>query len=280
MLSYRHGFHAGHHADVFKHVVLTFLVTSFLNKEKPFFYLDTHSGAGRYNLDSAMAQKNREFLTGIARLWNMEDVPDAIQEYLKIVRAANPDHILHWYPGSPRIVRPFLRAKDRMILSELHPNEVNVLAAEFEADRQVKVEHQDGFLALKALLPPIERRGLVHIDPAFELKDERQALLKALKEGYKRWPTGIYAIWYPIQDRFVADDFLKRLQRSGIRKILVAEFSVLNPIEALRLNGSGMIIINPPWHLEDQLNDVLPWLWEKLSVEGQGKFKVDWLVGE
>ncbi|MDD5034921.1 MAG: 23S rRNA (adenine(2030)-N(6))-methyltransferase RlmJ [Methylococcaceae bacterium] len=280
MLSYRHGFHAGHHADVFKHIILTLLVRSLLHKEKPFFYLDTHAGAGRYNLGSEMARKNREYETGIARLWDKEDVPETVREYLLAVRTTNPGRELQWYPGSPRIVRPFLRSKDRMVLCELHPNEVKTLAVEFAGDPQAKVEHLDGYQALKALLPPAERRGLVHIDPAFELKDERRRLLEALQEGYRRWATGIFAVWYPIQDRYMADDFLRRLERSGIRKILSTEFSVLDPNDSLRMTGSGMAIINPPWQLEEQLKTLLPWLWEKLSQEGQGKWKLEWLVGE
>jgi len=280
MLSYRHGFHAGNHADVFKHLVLTLLIRSLLNKTKPFFYLDTHSGAGRYDLGSAMARKNREYETGIGPLWKLKDVPEAVRDYLEAVRALNSDDKLRVYPGSPRIVRHVLRPGDRMALAELHPNEVKVLSEEFAGDKQVKIYHLDGHQALKALLPPPERRGLVLIDPAFELKDERRRLLDALKEGYRRWATGIYAVWYPIQDRATADDFLRRLQRTGIRKVLVAEFSILDPDETLRLNGSGMVIINPPWKLEEELRSLLLWLWEKLAVDGQGTWRVEWLVGE
>ena len=280
MLSYRHGFHAGHHADVFKHIVLTLLVRSLLHKEKPFFYLDTHAGAGRYPLQSAMARKNREYESGIVRLWGVEDAPGDVNEYLQAVRTTNPGDELQYYPGSPRIVRHFLRPKDRMVLCELHPNEVEILGAEFAGDRQVKVEHLDGYTGLKALLPPAERRGLIHIDPAFELQDERHRLLDALKEGYRRWPTGIYAVWYPIQDRYATDDFLRRLKRSGMPKILMAEFSILNQSDVLRLTGSGMVIINPPWQLDAQLKSLLPWLWGKLAVEGQGGYKLEWLAGE
>jgi 23S rRNA (adenine2030-N6)-methyltransferase len=279
MLSYRHAFHAGNHADAFKHLVLTLLVRSLLNKDKPFFYLDTHAGAGRYNLNSEMARKNREYETGIARLWNEAHPPEAVREYLAAVRTTNPGRELRWYPGSPRIVRPFLRPKDRMVLCELHPNEAKLLSAEFTGDRQARVENLDGYQALKALLPPPERRGLVHIDPSFELKDERKRLLEAVKEGYRRWATGIFAVWYPIQDRATADDFLNRFKRLGIPKTLVAEFTVL-PDQAFRLNGSGMIVINPPWRLDEQLKGVLPWLWEKLAEERQGGWRVAWLAGE
>lgn len=279
MLSYRHAFHAGIHADVFKHLVLTLLVRSLLHKEKPFFYLDTHAGAGRYHLNSEMARKNREYESGISRLWNVENPPEAVREYLAAVRTTNPGDDLRVYPGSPRIVRPFLRERDRMALCELHPTDAKLLAAEFACDRQVRVEHLDGYQGLKALLPPPERRGLVHIDPAYELKDERRRLLDAVKEGYKRWATGLFAVWYPIQDRATADDFLRRFKRLGLPKVLVAEFTVL-PDEAFRLNGSGMIIINPPWRLDEQLNSVLPWLWEKLAVDGQGGWRAEWLAGE
>jgi 23S rRNA (adenine2030-N6)-methyltransferase len=279
MLSYRHAFHAGIHADVFKHLVLTLLVRSLLHKEKPFFYLDTHAGAGRYHLNSEMARKNREYESGISRLWNVENPPEAVREYLAAVRTTNPGDDLRVYPGSPRIVRPFLRERDRMALCELHPTDAKLLAAEFACDRQVRVEHLDGYQGLKALLPPPERRGLVHIDPAYELKDERRRLLDAVKEGYKRWATGLFAVWYPIQDRATADDFLRRFKRLGLPKVLVAEFAVL-PEEPFRLNGSGMIIINPPWRLDEQLNSVLPWLWEKLAVDGQGGWRAEWLAGE
>lgn len=280
MLSYRHGFHAGNHADVFKHLVLTLLVRSLLRKEKPFFYLDTHAAAGRYDLGSAMARKNREYETGIGPLWKIKGAPEAVRDYLETVSALNPDGKLRFYPGSPRVVRHYLRPGDRMALSELHPNEVKVLGEEFAGDKQVKIHHTDGYQALKALLPPPERRGLVLIDPAFELKDERRRLLDALKEGYRRWATGIFAVWYPVQDRAMADDFLRRLQRTGIRKVLVAEFSILDPDDSLRLNGSGMVIINPPWKLEEELRSQLPWLWETLAVDGQGTWRVEWLVEE
>lgn len=279
MLSYRHAFHVGNHADVFKHLVLDLLVRALLSKDKPFFYLDTHAGAGRYNLNSDMARKNREFESGIARLWNVELPPAAVRQYLESVRVTNPGRELRWYPGSPRLVRARLRARDRMTLCELHPTEAKLLTAEFAGDTQVRVEAIDGYQGLKAFLPPLERRGLVHIDPAYELKDERRRLLAAVKEGYRRWATGMFAVWYPIQDRATAQDFLRRFQKLDIPKVLVAEFSVLDE-QAFRLNGSGMLIINPPWKLEEQLNAVLPWLWETLAVAGQGGYRVEWLSGE
>jgi 23S rRNA (adenine2030-N6)-methyltransferase len=282
MLSYRHGFHAGNHADVFKHLALILLVRSLLHKEKPFFYLDTHSGAGRYDLGSPMARKNREYETGIAALWKIKHapMPEVVRNYLETLHALNSDGKLRLYPGSPRIVRHYLRPGDRMALCELHPNEVKALGEEFAGDKQVKIHPLDGYQALKALLPPSERRGLVLIDPAFELKDEWRRLLDAVKEAYRRWATGIFAVWYPIQNRATADDFLRRFKKSGIRKVLITEVSIFDPDETLRLNGSGMVIINPPWKLEEELRSLLPWLWEKLAADGQGKWRVEWLVEE
>ena len=279
MLSYRHGFHAGNHADVFKHIGLTLLVTALLKKSKPFFYLDTHSGAGRYHLGSEMATKNREFESGIQRIWNEKSPPIEIQGYLDAVHAANKSKDLTWYPGSPSLVRHFLRDQDRMHLCELHPNDFKVLGSALRGDSRIRVEHTDGYQALKALIPPPERRGLVHIDPAFELKEERARLLQSVSESYRKWSTGIFAIWYPIQDRATATDFLKRFSRLGITKVVHAELTVLDD-QPFRLNVSGLIIINPPWQFDLEMQKVLPWLWQHLSLGGQGQWQVNWLSKE
>ena len=280
MLSYRHGYHAGNHADVFKHIVLSLLVRSLLTKEKPFFYLDTHAGAGRYHLESTLPSKNREFESGIASLMNHGDAPPELSDYFAAIAVLNHGGGFLDYPGSPCIVRSMLRSGDRMSLCELHPRDLEALQWVFSGERRVCVSQMDGYQAIRAQLPPLERRGLVHIDPAYELKDERKRLLEALREGHRRWATGMYAVWYPIQDRYVADDFLKRVQRSRIPRILMSEFSVLQQTEELRMIGSGMLVINPPWKLEEQLRGVLPWLWERLAVKGQGGYRVKWLVEE
>ncbi len=280
MLSYRHAFHAGNFADVFKHLILSLLVQAQLRKDKPFCYLDTHAGAGRYDLSSAMAKKNREYAGGITRLWDIADAPEAVRVYLDAVRSLNESAELTAYPGSPRIVRHFLRPKDRMILCELHSREVQHLKEEFPRDRQVTVHPMDGYQALKALLPPSERRGLVLIDPAFELKDERSRLMEAFAAAYKRWPTGIYAIWYPVQDKPTVDWFHRQLVRTGIAKILAAELRIFDEDIPLRMNGTGMIVVNPPWHLDEQLETLGPWLWKVLSPENQGGFKLHWLAAE
>ncbi|WP_045224457.1 23S rRNA (adenine(2030)-N(6))-methyltransferase RlmJ [Methyloterricola oryzae] len=280
MLSYRHAYHAGNHADVLKHVTLTLLFKALLLKEKPVCYLDTHAGAGRYALDSEKARKNREYETGIARLWQRTDLPAGVSDYVEAVRAFNVDGVLRIYPGSPRLVRHWLRPADRMLLCELHTKENAVLGDEFKGDRQVLVKAMDGYQALKALLPPKERRGLVLIDPAFELKDERNRLLQALQEAWKRWPTGTYAIWYPIQDLATLDWFHRQLKRSGIRKMLAAELRLFSEDLPLRMNGSSMVVINPPWHLEEQLTALGPWLHGALASGGEGGFRLQWLAGE
>ena len=274
MLSYRHAFHAGNHADVFKHLVLSLLLQSLLKKEKAFFVLDTHAGAGRYHLGSEMARKNREFAGGIERLWGLPQVPEEMGPYLEAIRTTNPGQELRWYPGSPRILRHFLRPQDRLVLSELHPGEAKEITREFAGDRQVRVEAADGYQTLKAQLPPRERRGLVHIDPAYELRDERRRVLEALADAHRRWATGIFAVWYPIQDRATADDFLRRLARLGLPKVLVTEFCVM-PEEAFRLTGSGMILVNPPWQLDEQLRHVLPWLSTQLGLGGHGTWRME-----
>ncbi len=280
MLSYRHAFHAGNFADVFKHLILVLLVRAQLRKDKPFCYLDTHAGAGRYDLSSMMAKKNREHIGGIARLWDIADAPEAVRIYLDAVRAMNESAELRMYPGSPRLVRHFLRPKDRMILCELHSKEVQYLKEEFAGDRRVAVHSMDGYQALKACLPPLERRGLVLIDPAFELKNERMRLLEAFAAAHKRWPTGVYALWYPIQDKPAVDWFHRQLIRTGIPKILAAELRIFDEDLPLRMNGTGMIVVNPPWHLDEELEKLGPWLWKVLSPENRGGFTLNWLAPE
>lgn len=280
MLSYRHIFHAGNFADVFKHAIVGLLVQALKRKDKPFFYLDTHAGSGRYDLRGSAAQKNREHLYGIARLWARPEASPLLKPYLDAVAALNSPGSLRYYPGSPRLVRHLLRERDRMALCELHSTDYEWLSREFSSDGQVAVHPQDGYQALKAFLPPPERRGLVLIDPAFELKDERERLLKALLEAYRRWPTGMYAVWFPILDRDITDAFYRRLRNSGIAKILLAELCVGPETSALGMYGTGMVGINPPWQLDEDLKVLLPQLREILAESGQGGWRVEWLAGE
>jgi 23S rRNA (adenine2030-N6)-methyltransferase len=251
VLSYRHAFHAGNHADVLKHAVLALLLNALKRKDKPFVYIDTHAGAGRYDLTDARALKTREFEDGIARWWT--SAAPVLGTWLDCVRACNPDGELHWYPGSPHIARSLLRPQDRMALLELHPTDHAALAADFAGDPQVRVERADAHVQLKALLPPPERRGLVLIDPPYELRQEEALVVDLLVEAHRRWATGVYAIWYPILSRLAAQRFVERLASTGIRRQLTIEYMPHGEDSTAGLKGSGMLIVNPPYLLEAEL---------------------------
>jgi len=280
MFGYRHTFHAGNFADVVKHVVLVALLQALQQKSKPFYLHDSHGGIGMYDLQCDEAQKNREYLSGISRLWQAHNPPAAVQRYIELVRSFNSDDELRYYPGSPRLGRALLRAGDRMVVTELNKIDCERLKQEFERDKQVTVHLQDAYQGLKAYLPPAERRGLVLIDPAYELKDEYERLTQGLQQGYKRWPTGIYAIWYPLLSSTIREIFFTALKESGIRKILAAELTI-KPLQAQKeMCGSGMIIINAPWQLDQQLKTELEWLLPLLSDSKEGGVNVEWLVPE
>ncbi len=278
MLSYRHAFHAGNFADVFKHVLLVQLIRALHRKDKPFCLLDTHAGAGRYDLHSPPARKNREFAGGIGRLWNQSGLSSELADYVARVRALNPDGPLRYYPGSPRLARALLRPGDRLLLTELHPAEHAALKAEFAGDRQVAVHHQDGYAAPKALLPPPERRGLVLIDPAYELKDEFDRLLEAVQVIHRRWATGIVALWYPILDRAPSLRLQRTLQQLEIPAMLCAELGLYPYDGPPGLHGCGMILVNPPWKLDETLGRLLPELLRWLRVGEHGQTRLEWLT--
>ncbi|MFN2308813.1 MAG: 23S rRNA (adenine(2030)-N(6))-methyltransferase RlmJ [Gammaproteobacteria bacterium] len=281
MLSYRHGYHAGNFADVFKHVVLLQLLHALQRKPAPMFVLDTHAGTGRYDLAAAEAIKNREFVGGVQRAMQCAGAPEAVGDYLARVRAENAeDETLRYYPGSPWLIRSLLRAQDRLALSELHPADFAVLKRLFAGDRQVAAHRQDAYQGLKAFLPPPERRGLVLIDPPYERKDEYARVAAGLQAGYARWPTGVYAIWYPILSRSLITRFHAAITATGIRKILCVELRIGADSACTAFIGSGMLIVNPPWPIQEDLAGLLPWLWRCLAPEGLGGQGVSWLVPE
>ncbi len=280
MFGYRHNFHAGNYADVVKHVALISLLQALQQKPKPFYLQDSHGGIGMYDLMSDEAQKNGEYLSGISRLWQAQNPPVAVQKYLEIVRSFNSNGELRHYPGSPRLGRALLRTNDRMVITELNKVDCETLKSELKGDRQVLVQLQDGYQGIKAYLPPAERRGLVLIDPAYERKDEYERLIRGLQKGYQRWPTGIYAIWYPLMSSAIRESFFTALKETGIRKILAAELTI-KPLQAEKeMCGSGMMIINAPWHLDQQLKHEFEWLWPLLSDLKGGGVNVEWLVPE
>lgn len=279
-MNYRHIYHAGNFADVMKHVILTLLLQKLQEKDKAFFVLDTHAGIGLYNLMDVAAQKTREYEGGIARLLAVEPLPGIFQPYCDIVKAMNTGGILVQYPGSPLIIQQFLRNQDRMALSELHPQDYETLKQHFLKAKQVEVRHEDAYTALKAFLPPKEKRGLVLIDPPFEEKDEVDRLINGIKEAYRRFATGIYAIWFPIKHRPPIDSFYETLRYLGIPKILAVEFLIAPATTPERLNGCGMVFINPPWKLDTVLEETLPLLLQLLGKQETGSVHVSWLVGE
>ena len=279
MLSYRHLFHAGSFADVFKHVLLTRLLISLNEKDKPYFFLDTHAGIGRYDLSHPWAQKGREFESGIKKLLERDDIPAAMKPYIDIVRAENPDGHLRYYPGSPLITRKLIRPIDRMALTELNKTDCAELMNVIAKDRRVNVQLMDGYQALKAHLPPKERRGLVLIDSSFDRSREFARLAEALADAHTRWATGTYAVWYPMMGAGVIRGFEKQIEAAGIRKVLQFELSIL-PEDASTMPGSGMIIINPPWKFDTEMRMLLRWVWSVLNVKSAGGVKVNWLLRE
>lgn len=279
MLSYRHLFHAGNFADVFKHTLLTHLLLALNKKDKPYFYLDTHAGIGRYDLSHPWAQKGREYESGITKLWERDDAPAALKPYLDIVRAENADGHARYYPGSPLIVRRLIRPIDRMVLTELNKTDCAQLHQQFARDRRVTVKLMDGYQSLKAHLPPPERRGLVLIDSSFDRAREFARLASALHEAHERWETGMYALWYPLMGAGVTRGFERLIEDTGIRKVLQFELQIL-PDDASTIPGCGMIIINPPWKFDTEMRTLLRWLWSALTVGGAGGVKVRWLARE
>lgn len=282
-MNYRHAYHAGNFADVVKHTVLALALERLKAKDAPFCVIDTHAGIGRYDLNAPAARKTGEYRNGIARLLERDPamLPGELRPYLAAVKALNGGAGgLRWYPGSPRLVRSLMRRQDRLHLLELHPEDAAALTELFARDPQVTVQPADGYVGLKALLPPKERRGLVLIDPPFEVKDEFERLVRALRQGHRRWATGHYVLWYPIKDRAPVAAFHEALKTTGIGRILVVELLLRPDDDATRLNGCGLVLVNPPWPIEDKLREVMPVLTNILADGSGGSSRVEWLVPE
>lgn len=280
MLSYRHIYHAGNHADILKHLVVSQICRHLIKKEAPFFYLDTHAGIGQYDLNSEQAQKNQEYKTGIERLLTETHLPEPIEAFLDVVRDINPDDQLVCYPGSPKVVNYYMRQKDKMHLCELHPNDFPILAAHFPNKRRANVAKENGFMAVKAMLPPPQKRGFVLMDPPYEVKQDYKHVVQALQEGHKRFSTGTYAIWYPVLHRKQADELLRSVEATKIRNILLLELCIRDTEEKRGMSGSGMIIVNPPWTLEQEANVFMPVLSERLAEDDKAHYQVQWITPE
>ncbi|MBP5987539.1 MAG: 23S rRNA (adenine(2030)-N(6))-methyltransferase RlmJ [Azonexus sp.] len=277
MLSYRHAFHAGNHADVLKHLILLQIAEYMAEKPAPFWIIDTHAGAGRYALESAHASKLAEYKDGIGRLWEAKGLPPAAKDYVDMVRQLNPDGQLRHYPGSPWLARQMLRDSDRLRLYEMHTTDARLLLECFKGTgREVAITDGDGFIGLKAILPPPPRRALVLIDPSYETKGDYTAVVKALQESLKRFPTGTYALWYPMLSKLESRQLPDKLKRLGCSNWLHATLEVKAPAkDGFGMNGSGMFIINPPWTLEKKLHETLPKLTELLAQGPGAKYTLE-----
>ena len=275
MLAYRHAFHAGNHADVLKHCVLQQVLAYMNQKDKPYWVIDTHAGAGMYSLASDYANKKSEYLDGIARLWDCKDLPEVLQEYVDLIQLCNAWGDWTLYPGSPEVIRRSIRPDDRMRLYELHPTDFDILEEHFERDRQAKVFKGDGFASLKALLPPPTRRAVVFMDPPYEIKSDYPKVVEALREGIKKFAEGVYIVWYPILTRGDHVYLIDQL-RELTDKNLNISMTVQEPdAQGFGMLGSGLFIINPPWTLAETMQSVMPYLTDKLAQFNGASFQID-----
>jgi 23S rRNA (adenine2030-N6)-methyltransferase len=291
MLSYRHAFHAGNHADVLKHLVLIQLLRYFGQKETPYMYVDTHAGAGVYALDIGYAAKNAEYETGISPLWDRNDLPEALADYVRLVKGMNPSGKMRYYPGSPYCADKIMREQDRMRLFELHPSDCKILQENFRKveahaaaqgqrpttrGKRVMIQKGDGFLGLKALLPPPSRRGLVLIDPPYENKDDYRHVKDTLADALVRFATGTYAVWYPVLQRMESRQMPDKLKRLPCNGWLNVTLSISTPSpDGFGLHSSGMFVINPPWTLEPMLRDLMPYLVKVLGKDAGATFTLE-----
>jgi 23S rRNA (adenine2030-N6)-methyltransferase len=287
MLSYRHAFHAGNHADVLKHMVLIALLRYMNQKDAPYMVIDTHAGAGAYQLDTGYAVKSGEAQSGIVRLWGKKDLPDMVADYVNVVKEMNPDGKLRYYPGSPYCADKVLREQDRIRLFELHPSDYKLLDGNFQKlqaaggrsggrGKRIMIQHDDGFESLKSLLPPPSRRGLVLIDPPYEVKEDYRRVKQTLEDALKRFATGTFAIWYPALQRMESRQLPEKLKRLPGNGWLNVTLSVSGPApDGFGLRSSGMFIINPPWTLEAQLRQVMPYLVSVLGTDKDAGFTLE-----
>jgi 23S rRNA (adenine2030-N6)-methyltransferase len=278
LLSYRHGYHAGNHADLLKHTVLCLLLKKLIAKDSPCIYIDTHAGAGSYDLNEQWAQKTAEFLDGIERFLSHETTPPLAAEFIEMVVEARISQPLA-YPGSPAIAQRFLRPQDKLILMELHNNEVVELKRRFGKDHRVSIHHRDGFEGLVGVMPPGIARGLALLDPSYELKSDYAQVVSAVQKASRRWTTGMFAVWYPLlgETKDQSKQLLNKLKDSTSQSLLVAELTVKAPRTEFGMHGSGVAIVNPPWLLDNQLEELLPQLRDILAQDEHAGCRVKWL---
>ena len=286
-MNYRHAFHAGGFADVIKHIVLVRILVYLQEKPAAFRVIDTHAGAGVYDLEAEEAQRSGEWLTGIARIMQArftERSAPLLKPYLDIVRAFNSQNALKIYPGSPLIARALLRPQDRLTACELEPKARKHLIDALRRDPQARVVDLDGWVALPAFVPPNERRGLILIDPPFEAKDEFERLGSGFATAFAKWPTGTYLIWYPVKSRRATDQLAQQVADAAVNakpagSCLRLEFSVAPQLPDSALASTGLLIVNPPWTLQGELKSILPELEKPLGQGGVGRFRLETVHG-
>lgn len=282
-MNYRHVYHAGNFADVLKHTVLTLIIAYLKRKDKPFRVIDTHAGTGLYDLTSDEAQRTGEWRSGIGLLMQAElsaDERNIINDLIESVKMVNPADKVEHYPGSPLITRHHLRKQDRLTAIELHPVDAEKLRSQFDGDYQTRVIELDGWLALGAHLPPKEKRGLVLVDPPFEKEGEFKRFLNGLIKAHRRWPGGIYALWYPIKNVRDVAVFRKDLCESGVPNILDVTFEIAPPQPEGKMSATGMIIVNPPYLLREELQTILPAFGRIMGEGGRGRYSITQLTQE
>jgi len=273
VLSYRHAFHAGNFADVLKHSVLTLVLEYMTRKEKGFYYIDSHSGAGMYQLADEYAQKTGEYKDGIAKLIEQQDLPEAIEPYIDLVKGLNRDQDeLSLYPGSPGIARQFTRRQDSAHLFELHPTDIEHLKEYSQRWNKSHVKKSDGYQGVLGLVPPPNRRGVVLIDPPYELKEDYLKAVRTIVNAYKKFATGTYILWYPIVKRELVEQMQDAFVKSDVRNLLQVEYCQHADTQEYGMTGTGLFIVNPPWQLNSQLNEILPYLKTHLGSEESSYF--------
>jgi len=290
-VNYRHHFHAGNFADVVKHVILLALIKGMQRKEKGFLYLDTHAGRGLYDLGKAekgdSLERKPEWPEGVGRLWNLPTCPELVRSYLQLVRRCNTEHgepvdsaTVAFYPGSPWLAQALARPQDRLMLCEKHPEECEILRDELSIAQHATVQQLDGYLGPRACLPPPEKRALVLIDPPFESQDEFSAIISCLQDGLRRMPAATFAVWYPLTERARIDAFFDDLAELRLPPCWTAELCMAGPDAGIRMRGCGLLVINPPWKLDEDVSPLLPWLEINLSQAPGADSRLLWLVPE
>lgn len=275
MLSYQHDYHAGNHADVLKHSVLALLIEALKRKDAPFRVIDSHAGSGVYDLTSKMAQHGREFESGAALVMSAADSPACIRPYLSVLRQLNGDDALRYYPGSPQLARSLLREQDELELFELHPQAAAALRARYRGDRRVHIHDRDGFEGVVAVVPPPERRGIALIDPSYEQKEEFTRVGEVVAACHRRFASGVYVVWYPLIRHRGPDILIDAFRQLQLPQLFHVELEVAPTSDALR--GSGLLIANLPYEVDDELAALLPWLERTLSRGARGSTRAEWL---